>query len=261
MIILAAIALIQGKGRGHPSAASIEGIPNLFGVCVYSFMCHHSLPSLITPIRNKSRLLQLFIADYLLIFLFYCLLSFTGIFTFEHLSDIYTLNFEPQNCNDTHPGESIIPQNFFVIRYFLALFPVFTLSTNFPIIAITLRNNLKSIFLKENKRYNVFIRQILFPLLAVIPPVAIAFVTEDLTMLVGITGSYAGAAIQYVVPAVLVYYARKNVLATLGLGVRNKHVSPFKHTAWIIFVLLWALMCIIFVTVNNIIKLLKTAEK
>ncbi|XP_054723410.1 transmembrane protein 104-like, partial [Uloborus diversus] len=254
MIIIAATALIQGKGKGHPSVASIKGVPNLFGVCVYSFMCHHSLPSLITPIKNKSRLLRLFIADYLLILFFYSLLSFTGIFTFEKLQDMYTLNFEPQNCNDTHAGESIIPQNFSFIRYFLALFPVFTLSTNFPIIAITLRNNLKSLFLKDNKNYGIFVDKLLFPILAVIPPVVIAFITEDLTILVGITGSYAGAAIQYVVPALLVYYSRRDVLSTLGLGVKNKHASPFRHTAWIIFVLFWALMCIVFVTVNHIIQ-------
>ena len=29
-----------------PPMARIGGLPNLFGVCVYSFMCHHSLPSL-----------------------------------------------------------------------------------------------------------------------------------------------------------------------------------------------------------------------
>ncbi len=30
----------------HPPVMRIDGLPNLFGVCVYSFMCHHSLPSL-----------------------------------------------------------------------------------------------------------------------------------------------------------------------------------------------------------------------
>jgi len=33
--------------------------------------------------------------------------------------------------------------------------------------------------------------------------------TNSLEFLVGITGSYAGAGIQYIVPAALVYYARK----------------------------------------------------
>ncbi|KAG8190052.1 hypothetical protein JTE90_023024 [Oedothorax gibbosus] len=251
MIILAATALVKGRGKGHPPIANIRGIPNLFGVCVYSFMCHHSLPSLITPIKNKNKLLHLFVADYSLILLFYSLLSFTGIFAFEHPNSLYTLNFEPQNCNGSSSSEgSIIPQSFAFLRYFLALFPVFTLSTNFPIIAITLRNNLKSLFLRETKRYSVFVQKILFPLLAVLPPVAIALVTEDLTILVGVTGSYAGTAIQYVVPALLVYCARRDTLSTLGLGLKNKHASPFGHVAWIIFVLVWAAMCVIFVTVN-----------
>ncbi|GFY39094.1 transmembrane protein 104 [Trichonephila inaurata madagascariensis] len=205
MIILASVALFKGKGKGHPSAANIYGIPNLFGVCIFAF---------------------------------------------DHPNSLYTLNFEPQNCNTSSTGESIIPQDFWILRYFLALFPVFTLSTNFPIIAITLRNNLKSLFLKENKRYSFFVERILFPLLAVVPPIAIALITENLTFLVGFTGSYAGAAIQYVVPALLAHFSRKHILNTLGIGVKNKHASPFGPSFWIIFVLFWALLCTIFVTVN-----------
>ncbi|XP_071036880.1 transmembrane protein 104 isoform X2 [Parasteatoda tepidariorum] len=253
MIILAATAIIKGKGKGHPPIASLSGVPNLFGVCVYSFMCHHSLPSLITPIRDKSRIFRLFVIDYSLILVFYCLLSFTGIFAFDQIRDVYTLNFEPQNCNTSSTEESIVPESADFLRYFLALFPVFTLSTNFPIIAITLRNNLKSIFLNDNRNYSFFVQKLLFPLLAVVPPMAIAFITEDLTILVGITGSYAGAAIQYIIPALLVLYSRKSILASLGVGVTNRHASPFRHVAWIYFVLFWAAMCIVFVTVNHII--------
>ena len=52
------------------------------------------------------------------------------------------------------------------VDYFLALFPVFTLSTSFPIIGITLRNNLESILaphstLLADQKY----RRIIFPLL------------------------------------------------------------------------------------------------
>jgi len=43
------------QGQGHTLVADISGVPNLFGVCVYSFMCHHSLPSLITPISITLR--------------------------------------------------------------------------------------------------------------------------------------------------------------------------------------------------------------
>lgn len=251
MIVLTTVALSKGKGRGTPLVADIKGVPNLFGVCVYSFMCHHSLPSLITPIRNKDHLFSVLFADYILILCFYSLLSFTGIFTFENLQDVYTLNFEPQSCGDSDTVVSSVP----FLQYFLALFPVFTLSTNFPIIAITLRNNLKSLFLKESKKYSFFLECILFPVITVIPPVAIAFATESLEILVGITGSYAGAVIQYVVPALLVYYARKDSLTSIGLGVKKQHSSPFLHIGWIVFVCAWALACVIFVTVDHITSL------
>ena len=33
---------------------NLKGTTTLFGVSVYSFMCQHSLPSLITPIRNQA---------------------------------------------------------------------------------------------------------------------------------------------------------------------------------------------------------------
>lgn len=97
----------------------------------------------------------------------------------------------------------------FALHFFLSLFPVFTLSTNFPIIALTLSNNLKSLFLSEHRSHNWFTRTVLFPLLALIPPTCVAMTTNSLEFLVGITGSYAGAGIQYIVPAALVYYARK----------------------------------------------------
>jgi amino acid permease len=245
MIVLAVIKLEKKSGQGHPPYADISGVPNLFGVCVYSFMCHHSLPSLITPIRNKSKLYNLLAYDYILILLFYLLLSFTGIYTFKDLNDIYTLNFLPDGCNTN----SVTNVKF--IQYFLALFPVFTLSSNFPIISITLRNNLKAIGYKVDRPYTWCVDRIVFPLLALIPPLGISLATNQVEFLVGITGSYAGAGIQYVIPAMLVFCARKQ---TILFSDRNIHESPFKGKFWIIFVCIWAGVCMIFVTVNHIIS-------
>lgn len=63
---------------------------------------------------------------------------------------------------------------------------MFTLSTNFPIIAITLSNNLKAVFLTEGRRYGYWTRTALFPLLALLPPTAIAMATHSLELLVSI---------------------------------------------------------------------------
>lgn len=181
--------------------------------------------------------------NYFCILIFYFLLAYTGIFAFEELNDLYTLNFQP------NPGE---PWYKLVVHYFLSLFPVFTLSTNFPIIAITLRNNLKALFLTEGRMYSWCTRQCVFPLLALIPPVTVALATTNLEVLVSITGSYAGAGIQYVVPACLVYFSRKHTRKAIGVGVQNHHSSWFKHTGWVIFVQVWAAGCIFAVTWNHI---------
>jgi amino acid permease len=243
MIILTSIRLGQGKGQGNPVVGNIAGVPNLFGVCVYSFMCHHSLPSLITPIKNKSRLLPILGGNYSLILVFYLVLSFTAVFSIKDIEDLYTLNFRP---HDKEPVTDIVP-----IQYFLALFPVFTLSTSFPIISITLRNNLTAMFTPRNGHLPWYIPKIVCPLLVLIPPVAVAIGTNKIEFLVGITGSYAGTGIQYVIPAVLVMLARKDILAAGGGYI---HRSPFSHKGWVILTLVWSCICVIFVTVNYIIS-------
>ncbi|NXU74032.1 TM104 protein, partial [Oreotrochilus melanogaster] len=245
MIILALIRISRGQGEGHPSVAQLSGIRNLFGVCVYSFMCQHSLPSLITPISRKKHVSQLVLLDYILILAFYSLLSFTAIYCFRNdtLMDMYTLNFT--NCE-------II--NVAFIRYFLGLFPVFTISTNFPIIAVTLRNNWKTLFHREGGTYPWVVDRIVFPAITLVPPVLVAFCTHDLESLVGITGAYAGNGIQYLIPAFLAYCSRKDTQLVFGSGTVNKHLSPFRHTFWIVFVLIWGFSCFVFVTANIVLS-------
>ncbi|TKS91301.1 Transmembrane protein 104 [Collichthys lucidus] len=244
MIILALIRIGKSSGEGHPPVASLSGVPNLFGVCVYSFMCQHSLPSLVTPISDKKRVGTLVSLDYVLILGFYVLLSFTAIFCFKSslLHDMYTLNFT-DNCNVLN-----IP----FLRYFLGLFPVFTISTNFPIIAVTLRNNWKTLFHRDGGTYPWVVDRVVFPLITLVPPIVVAFCTHNLESLVGITGSYAGTGIQYIVPACLVYYSRRHLEPVVGRDAVNKHQSPFRHAFWVWFVWLWAAFCLMFVTANII---------
>ncbi|XP_036921944.1 transmembrane protein 104 isoform X1 [Sturnira hondurensis] len=245
MIVLALVRIGRGHGEGHPPLADLSGVRNLFGVCVYSFMCQHSLPSLVTPVSSKRHLTRLVFLDYVLILSFYGLLSFTAIFCFrgDRLLDMYTLNFA--GCDIVGVA---------AIRFFLGLFPVFTISTNFPIIAVTLRNNWKTLFHREGGTYPWVVDRVVFPTITLVPPVLVAFCTHDLESLVGITGAYAGTGIQYVTPAFLVYHCRKDAALAFGRGTANKHRSPFHHTFWVGFVLLWAFSCFFFVTANIVLS-------
>lgn len=255
MITIAIQRLIVNGQQGFPPAANFHGIPSMFGACVYSFMCHHSLPSLVAPISDKNRLNIKLSADYLLIGSFYLCLALTGAFAFAHLEDLYTLNFIP-SIGEKQANEMIY------IEYFLGLFPLFTLTASFPIIAITLRNNLEALFVgstgtafsQSDVAYSnlgqFLLRKCAFPLLAVLPPIVITFFTDSLAGLVSFTGSYAGTGIQYIIPIALVWHARRVCRSRIGQGIINEHRSPFQSVGWLIFVLVWSVACVVFVSVN-----------
>uniref|UniRef100_A0A6M2DYN0 Putative amino acid transporter n=1 Tax=Xenopsylla cheopis TaxID=163159 RepID=A0A6M2DYN0_XENCH len=242
MIGIASWRLAVMGPQAQPPVAQISGVPGLFGACVYSFMCHHSIPSLVAPIANKKSLKKLLSCDYFLICLFYIVLALTGTFAFANLEDLYTLNFLPS------PDSSVMT----LAHYFLALFPVFTLSASFPIIAITLRNNLQTLFLDNSRieSYNFFMRKLCFPLMAIVPPFLVALGARSLSGLVGFTGSYAGTGVQYLVPIGLVYSARKQCGSIPALRHENQFQSPFKSNLWLIFILLWSIACVVLVSVN-----------
>ncbi|KAJ3662373.1 hypothetical protein Zmor_006727 [Zophobas morio] len=246
MITLACIRLSKNGQEGHPQLFYLPGVPSLIGSSIYSFMCHHSVPGLIAPFANKQHVIRQIGLDYLSICSFYLLLAMTGSFAFDSLEDLYTLNFIPTGSDKS----GIFME---IIKYFLGAFPLFTLSTSFPIIAITLQNNLKSLFLDVNmmERYNFIVRRLIFPTLAVVPPIVVAFLTHNLRNLVAFTGSYAGVLIQYLIPACLVYFARQHCARNIG-SYDNKYASPFKHVFWLVFVIGWSILCVIFVTVNFI---------
>ncbi|PAA54731.1 hypothetical protein BOX15_Mlig019101g1 [Macrostomum lignano] len=260
MLTLAATTLAIGQGSGHPGPVNWTRIPQLFGASVYSFMCHHSLPALLTPMSPKRHLRLVLLADFSLILVFYLSLAYTGIFAFGHLEDLYTLNFQP--------GRRLAIGVWQPVRYFLALFPVFALSTSFPIIAITLRGNLKALFGlirsragggSNGRQFHWLVEKAAFPLLAVGPPVALAFVTSSVDALVNYTGSYAGALLQYAVPALLLHYSRRKAASQLPpLDADSRyapiHVSPFGHPACLVAILGWTLACMALVTADHLME-------
>ncbi|KAK6056570.1 hypothetical protein COOONC_05923, partial [Cooperia oncophora] len=85
MICLAAAQIITNGPATTPPAANIHGFGSLFGVAVYAFMCHHSIPAIITPMRSKTGLFFKLSGVYLVVLSFYFTLSITGSFAFTHV--------------------------------------------------------------------------------------------------------------------------------------------------------------------------------
>lgn len=228
----------------EPIEYDFSSVPFLVGALIYAFMSQHSLPSLLVPIKEKSKISKIVFVDYILITALYLVLALTGIFAFKDVKVLYTLNFIPTDSD----GSAALK----VLEYFLALFPVFTLTTTFPIVACTLRNNLQTLFIDKSQlsAQNFFVRRLLFPLIAVTPPFTITFNTEDVKSLVSFTGCYAGAFIQYIIPITLVYYGRKTAANVLGCGITNEFRSKFQNNFWLLLLFFWTCLSLIIVSVD-----------
>lgn len=134
MVILAIMRLISPtKEHGSTPVASFIDFPRLIGASIYAFMCHHSIPSVISPIKNKHKILLKVAANFLFIYFLYMCLCMTGAFAFPKVDDLYTINFTPSANTGVF---------YKLIDSILVLFPVLTISISFPVIAITLRNNI-----------------------------------------------------------------------------------------------------------------------
>jgi len=232
---------------GAPPAFELKGMTVMFGVSVYSFMCQHSLPSLISPIKNQDSLSKMIFAVFTVVAIFYYALVFTAIIRFptsileDSKHDVYTLVFADY------------PVHFCSV--FLRMFPVFVLSTNFPIIAITLRNNLATLGtkLRGQSSANSKFSRLLYPTLAIGPPIVVAFFTQEVEVLISFTGSYAGVGIQYVIPALACHLGRQ--VARREFGEKRVQQNIYRSvfgTVSVYVILLWSVVCIGLVTYNHV---------
>ena len=74
MILLSLIFIIEGNASVKNLQLfnfSMESFSKLFSISIYAFMCHHSLPSIISPIMDKRRVTFMFIIDFVMIFFAY----------------------------------------------------------------------------------------------------------------------------------------------------------------------------------------------
>ncbi|CAJ0935607.1 unnamed protein product, partial [Mesorhabditis belari] len=270
MIFLASLQLATDGAAASPPPVNLHGFGSLFGVTVYAFMCHHSLPSLVTPMSSKSRLFPGMTGVYSIVLLFYFTLSVTGAFAFKHVEDVYTLNFFHDDNNSAL---------YFLIDHFLVLFPIFTLTTNYPIVGITLINNIKVLKdmimpvpegnLTEEETLletsddertiqrphsrsirKVDPRDLIIPAVVIALPTCISLFTDNVLLLASITGSYPGVGVQFIIPCLLVLAARSYSKTVLNFPVPKKHQSPFTHPAWIYAIFGWAFFSILMVTLN-----------
>uniref|UniRef100_A0A7I4Z1F8 Aa_trans domain-containing protein n=1 Tax=Haemonchus contortus TaxID=6289 RepID=A0A7I4Z1F8_HAECO len=107
MIALATAQMVSSGAAVTPTPVNIHGFGSLFGTAVYAFMCHHSIPALITPMRSKTGLFFKLSGIYLLVLAFYFTLSITALrYSNPDTGDWYSNSGESVNRERATTGNS-----------------------------------------------------------------------------------------------------------------------------------------------------------
>lgn len=274
MITLSIIRSIQLRNQESYDVIpfNITNASYFIGAALYSFMCHHSIPSLVSiggNVSNPSVKMNysLVLGSSLFASLIvYLLLAWTAVFSFKgsEINVVYTLNFSAQN------GDILS----IIIAYYLALYPILALASSIPTIGITLRENIisflsnfitKTVHESRAPRYFIskikwLLKRIILPFLVVVPPLlVVTLISRNLKFITSITGNYFGAAIQYVIPCILVRWSRIKASEVFGNDYRFKsssssgYLSPFGHWLWLWLVFAWSIFCFVIITIQTVI--------
>ena len=98
--------------------------------------------------------------------------------------------------------------------------------------------------------------RIIFPLLAVAPPILIAYATTNVEALVSITGSFPGVGVQYIIPVTLAISARR-VIRKEFKTYDNKHRSHCSKVPVFVFVGVWTAVSFVLIVVDDALKIRK----
>ena len=254
--------LVMGqRADPPPPLVGFTELPALFGIITYSFKSQHSMPGLITPMKQKRRTLFMLFTALVIILALQALMSFTAVFwlTFNELQDLYTLNFFIPFSMSYPIDKKVLS----IIGYYIMVYPVFAVGPIIPVEGIIMRENLKALIrmiFKEKwtaiKPFMLTVDYILLPLVAATIPLALAFATVNIEILLSITGGVVGVWVQYLMSTSLLFAGKHYLMKKYNGKYENKYKSPFSHTFFLFFIIVWTVVSVILVITGHVLNFL-----
>lgn len=231
---------------------NLNGFSVMFTTALFSQLFQHSVPGLIRPLsdEHKKHVPQIFFYALMTTALIYIVSGIVCVLYFGNkLKQSVNLNFIGFTWGIA-PHNSILLFGLRAISMIVALFPALDTLSVFPLIAITLGNNLNSAFpalqialsnqayqLKDPKRITI----VIWRLIASIPPIACSVVIKDLTMSLQVAG-LCGIIVALVIPALLHQQTQHRVqFIPTGLQSKLGFQNTFVSVQYVYIVILFAI--------------------
>ncbi|CAI2365970.1 unnamed protein product [Moneuplotes crassus] len=211
----------------------ISHVPNLVSNTVFIFVVHHSVAGIVKPVRPQKAVYPLIFYSFTVGGAILVVEAMLAALAFSHIDN--------KDCNK-FPCEiqGLYNENFEAI-------PVIGQITNFyptlnvaaiPILTITLRNNL-FVLLNIPQASETRLTKALWSFGLSVPVVIVACVFQDPQLIMTYTGGLGGTCILFIIPCVMIIFARKNNLQHL-YQTDNFNKSAFQNFIWPILGLLMA---------------------
>ncbi|GIQ86960.1 hypothetical protein KIPB_008907, partial [Kipferlia bialata] len=232
--------------------------------CVFSQVMHHSVPTLIQPVKNKSgksikHINYMFMGVFGSTALFYSLVGgICGTFFGENANSLVTLNWEFWDglnwMKEQGTGERPIYISFIV--HLIILFPAVAIISSAPLNAITLSNQIEELVPKDKwvsmdsktkARVKMAIR-----LSTIVVPIVMSLFVRCLEVIIEVCG-LTGFLICYLFPPLLEWKARRECKKVFGEGeeANNTGLGFWAHAdPMCIFLWVTGLVCFIFTSIS-----------
>lgn len=219
----------------------ITGIGFVFTTSTFSLLFQHSVPGLMHPLEDRPSSLRVFYSAIITCLVLYIILGLlTNLYFGGTIESSVNLNW----ASFTY-GFSKIPIWGRILNIIIVVFPALDTLSVFPLIAVTLGNNLEFAFPSRLKsRYSSSRIKLLCRLLASIPPIICSFFEQDLGIILKISGVFA-VYIALFNPSLLMYYARVRIISILGYVPHTRYTSPFSHSCWLFIVIVLGVLAIL----------------
>eukprot|EP00128_Syssomonas_multiformis_P015509 Colp12_sorted_trinity150504_noHs@28947 len=230
MLITTIIYMASNSERTHDRFISLmdikpAGFAQIFTACALALNCHSNMPDALQPVKDKSKLKSITSAALMTATFVYMLLGFLCAIAFEDVKALITLNWENYTaCGD---GWEDCPKGAgaYIVQMWVRLFPVVDMLSVYPLLSLTLANNMAQSLPHHIKRTWPERRvRIILRLLASVPPIALAAGLKSLEIIFSIAGLF-GFILEIVLPCLLYLSSKRYMEREYG---EKGSMTPYK---------------------------------
>ncbi|KRX01663.1 hypothetical protein PPERSA_03747 [Pseudocohnilembus persalinus] len=196
-----------------------SGFGSFFSNTVLAFALHHSIPSMLTPVRPEKKIKNVYQSAFAISFGVFTIMPILAVLAFgDDLVSETGLKFFNYDFQQSEP-----------LVFYISSFYMFLNITAFPVLTITTRNNLMKLIVPmqvPEQSHEITRYTLLFTILIVTPIFLIAYSVQNIQIVLDLIGGIFGVILITLIPSLLIIKGRKQLKQKNIDNSLNMHKTP-----------------------------------